>query len=520
MENKRKNRSLLLFLVSNYFLGLGSIMAQPAIQWQRAFGGSDSDEATSVQQTQDGGYIVSGSTISFDGDVIGNHGGGDYWVLKLSETGQLGWKKTFGGTNNEGCYKVRPTSDGGYILAGYTYSNGGQVSGNHGDIDAWIVKINASGVIQWQKCFGGTKWDEAWSIVETFDGGYAFIGFTNSNNGDVSGLHGALDFWVVRLTNSGDLVWQKALGGSGIDQGYVIKQTADGGFIVAGESQSSNGDVSEENQGGDYWVVKLSENGEIEWGRLFGGLGLDRPNDIWQRNDGSYLVFGHVSFGGGDVEQHFGGYDWWLIQIDMFGNLLWEKTYGGSGEDWSGSICAAYGGGFVLAGSTNSKDGDVLDNDGGIDFLMLKVDSVGNLVWQVTYGGTKGEQCFSVDQTLDGGYITAGFAWSNNGDVSGVHGDSDFWIVKLAPETSSTQTPTAIPLNLYPNPATQWITLNLPIIEQNMQVSITDEQGKLLQSRTIRTDEKLDIAALPPGIYWVSAASKSGQVYAGKFVKR
>ncbi|MBN8676667.1 MAG: T9SS type A sorting domain-containing protein [Chitinophagales bacterium] len=113
----------------------------------------------------------------------------------------------------------------------------------------------------------------------------------------------------------------------------------------------------------------------------------------------------------------------------------------------------------------------------------------------------------------------AGYARSNNGDVSGNHGSIDYWIVKLSPETSSTQSPTAIPLNLYPNPATQWITLNLPIVEQNMQVSITDEQGRLLLSRSIRTDEKLDIAALPLGVYWVSAVSKSGQVYAGKFVK-
>ncbi|MBL7806604.1 MAG: T9SS type A sorting domain-containing protein [Saprospiraceae bacterium] len=509
-----------IILILGLYIGLCvGLRAQPTIQWQRAFGGSDSDDAYSVQQTLDGGYIVSGSTVSIDGDVFGNHGGSEYWVLKLNEDGQLSWKKTYGSSNNEGCYKSIQTSDGGFVLAGFTNSNSGQVSGNHGDLDAWIVKINATGGIQWQKCFGGTLWEEAWSITETNDGGFVFAGRTSSTDGDVTGFHGALDFWVVKISNDGEIQWQKALGGSDIDLGYVVKQTSDAGYIIIGESLSNDGDAHGANGNGDYWVVKLNPSGQIVWTHLLGGPSLDRANDVWETEDGSFVVFGHITNDGGDVSTHYGGYDWWLIKIDATGDLVWEKTYGGSKDDFSRSIFQTSDGGFVMAGSTNSKDGDVQDNDGGVDFLLIRIDSSGNILWQKTLGGTMGERAYSISGTADGGYVTAGFAWSNNGDVSGVHGVSDYWIVKLAPETATTQTPAAIPLNLYPNPATQWITLNLPIIEQNMQVNITDEQGKLLLTRTIRTDEKLDIAVLPRGVYWVSAVSKSGQVYAGKFVK-
>jgi hypothetical protein len=510
---------ILKLFYSVVFNAGGPLKAQTTLQWQRAFGGSDSEEAFSVKQTLDGGYIVAGGTISNNGDVFGNHGGGDFWVIKLSENGQLAWKKAYGGSNNENCYDVALTTDGGYILAGYTYSNNGQVMGNHGDIDAWIVKINSSGTIQWQKCFGGSGWDEAWSISQTMDGGFVFVGRTNSTDGDVSGFHGALDIWAVKLSFEGEIQWQKALGGSGIDLGYEIKQTSDGGFIISGESESDDGDASGSNGGGDYWVIKTNETGDVEWQQLLGGTALDRANDVCQLNDGSFVVFGHVSKGGGDVSQHYSGYDLWLVKLSSTGSLIWEKNYGGSGEDFSGEIFPTLDGGFILAGSTNSNDFDVVDNDGGVDVLLFRVDSLGSILWQKTLGGSKGERAYSVQQTTDGGYITAGFAWSNNGDVSGVHGDSDFWIVKLSPETSSTSNPTSIPLNLYPNPARQWITLNLPITEPDMQVSITDELGKQVLSHTIRTDEKLDISALEPGVYWVSALSRSGQVYAGKFVK-
>ncbi|MBN8676663.1 MAG: T9SS type A sorting domain-containing protein [Chitinophagales bacterium] len=266
------------------------------------------------------------------------------------------------------------------------------------------------------------------------------------------------------------------------------------------------------------WVVKLSSEGELEWQKMLGGSSLDWAFYIAITSDGGYAVLGQIGWNDWDISEYFGGFDIWLVKLSELGDIQWEQTFGGSNNDYVGSI-EVVADGFVIAGATQSMDGHAIGNDGGQDLWVLKLDNTGNIIWQNSLGGAQGEWANSIIQTVEGDLVMAGYTRSNNGDVSGNHGSTDFWIVKLAPETSSTQTPAAIPLNLYPNPANQWITLNLPIIEQQMQVSITDEQGRLLQTRMIRTDEKLDIAAHPPGIYWVSAVSKSGKVYAGKFVK-
>ncbi|MBN8676661.1 MAG: T9SS type A sorting domain-containing protein [Chitinophagales bacterium] len=503
----------LLFVV---MYGLG---AQPGIQWQKNLGGNLSDEGTKILQTDDGGFILSGRSYSNNGDVSGNHGAADYWILKLTFDGILDWQKSFGGSGNERCNAISLTSDDGYILAGQASSNNGQVSGNHGDIDCWIVKLDKFGVLEWQRCYGGSNWDEASSVVQTNDGGYAFAGRVSSGDGDVFGYHGAFDFWVVKINSSGEIEWQKPIGGTGVDICYSIKQTLDGGYIVNGESNSNDGDASGLIGSSDYWVVKLSSSGEIEWQKMLGSSSLDRGNDIVQLPTGEYLAFGHISWGDGNVTLAYNGYDYWVAKLSNTGEIIWQHTYGGTGEDFSSQINLTKDGGFIMVGSTNSKDGDITDNNGGVEYLIMKADSLGQLQWQKTLGGTMADRAFGGIQTADEGFILTGYSWSNNGDVGGNKGENDFWIVKLAPETSTTSTPTIIPLNLYPNPASHWITLNLPIIEQDMQVNTTDDQGKLIQSRIIRTDEKLDISAHPPGIYWVSAVSKSGQVYAGKFVK-
>ncbi len=201
-----------------------------------------------------------GGTFSNDGDVSGNHGIVDSWIVKLNSSGDIIWQKCFGGTDDDVAFSIQQTSDGGFIVAGYTSSNDGDVSGNHGGGDYWVVKLDSSGTIQWQKCLGGTDNDEAKSIQQTSDGGYIVAGETWSNDGDVSGNHGNSDYWVVKLNSSGDIEWQKCLGGTVKDIAKTIQQTSDGGFIVAGYTNSNDGDVSGIH--GDYydfWVVKLNK---------------------------------------------------------------------------------------------------------------------------------------------------------------------------------------------------------------------------------------------------------------------
>jgi hypothetical protein len=183
----------------------------------KSFGGSGFEYASSIKQTPDGGYIVAGSTQSYDGDVSGNHGGYDCWVLKLSSEGDVEWTKTLGGSKSDNANSVDVTSDGSYVVAGSTESNDGDVSGNHGSTDFWVVKLSSKGIIQWQKCFGGSGSENANSIQQTSDNGYIVSGYSSSDDGDVTGNHGEGDYWVVKLSSEGIIQWEKCLGGSAED---------------------------------------------------------------------------------------------------------------------------------------------------------------------------------------------------------------------------------------------------------------------------------------------------------------
>jgi hypothetical protein len=283
------------------------------------------EQAKSIQQTSDGGYIVAGYTQSNDGDVSANHGNFENyecWIVKLSPIGNIQWQKCLGGSDLDRAYSIQKTSDGGYIVAGYTYSNDGDVSGNHGGGDCWIVKLLPTGNIQWQKCLGGSGYDYANSIQQTSDGGYIVGGYTNSNDGDVSGYHSNLsggrktsDSWIVKLSPTGSMQWQKCLGGSADDYASSIQQTSDKGYIVAGYAASIDGDVSGNHGGGDCWVVKLSPTGNIKWQKCLGGNDCDYASSIRQTPDGGYIVAGVTDSTSGQVSGNHGGYDFWIVKL-------------------------------------------------------------------------------------------------------------------------------------------------------------------------------------------------------------
>ena len=204
-------RRSIMFALSLTLL-ISFCFAQPSIVWQKCLGGSSTDYALSIRQTTDGGSIVAGSSFSNDGDVSGNHGYDDYWVVKLNSVGEIVWQKSLGGSYHDYAYSIRQTTDGGFIIAGWSESNDGDVSGHHGSTDYydyWVVKLNSAGEIEWQKCLGGSDGDVAWSIHQTSDGGFIVAGHSNSNDGDVSGWHEGYDdiggnplpdYWVVKLS--------------------------------------------------------------------------------------------------------------------------------------------------------------------------------------------------------------------------------------------------------------------------------------------------------------------------------
>ncbi|MEN6513014.1 PKD domain-containing protein [Methanoculleus sp.] len=454
----------------------------PEIEWQRCLGGSLEDYGRSVQQTSDGGYILTGWTNSTDSAVGENHGGIDIQIVKLDTKGSVQWQRCYGGSGDDSGAAVRETGDGGYILIGSIASNDGDVSGNHGGDDVWVARLDMSGTILWQRCLGGVMDDWGMSIQQTADGGYILTGCTQSNGDDVSGNHGGGDVWVVRLSASGDIQWQRCLGGSDYESGYAIQQASDGGYILIGETWSNDGDVSGkhgDDWNSDVWVVKLDATGNINWQRCLGGSDYEAGYAIQQTSDGGYILIGETWSNDGNVSGKHGS-EWesdaWVVKLDATGNINWQRCLGGSGSGSGDSIQQANDGGYILAGSTSSIDGDVSGTHGderNSDIWVVKLDATGNINWQRCLGGLESEWGESVQQAADGGYILTGDTWSNDGDVNGNHGARDAWVVKLAsddpvpvhpPTTNFTANTTSGPAPLTvrftdtsPNSSTAWL---------------------------------------------------------------
>jgi len=369
-----------------------------SVSWQRCLGGSERDCAHSVRQTSDGGYIVAGESGSNDGDVSGRHGGSDAWIVKLDADGALSWQRCLGGSSRDQAESIQQTSDGGYIFAGYTWSNDGDVSGSHSPInypDAWVVKLDADGKLVWQRCLGGTLDDFAYSIQQTSDGGYIVAGYTMSSKGDVSDKHGGYDVWVVKLDTDGMIAWQKCLGGVSNDLAYSIQQTSDGGYIIAGytgskSTASDDGDVSGSHGGDDAWVVKLDTDGALIWQRCIGGVSGDYAECVQQTADNGYIVAGRTHASHGNISS----FDFWVVKLDAKGTITWQKSFGGSEQDAAYDVQQTLDGGYIVAGYTQSNDDDASGSyviASEHDAWVVRLDANGTIIWQRSLGEKAGK---------------------------------------------------------------------------------------------------------------------------------
>ncbi len=377
---------------------ISTAIAQPVIEWEKNYGGIDSEWAESVQQTSDGGYVVAGYIWGGDSSRW------DVYVLKLDPNGNVEWEKNYGGG---GAYSVQQTSDGGYIVAGS--------SGDAGDV--YVLKLDPNGNVEWEKNYGGSHTEVAESVQQTSDGGYVVAGYTMTDSG-------YYDVLVLKLDSNGNVEWSKTYGGSYVDGAHSVQQTSDGGYIIAGDTASFG-------NGEQVYILKLDRNGNVAWEKTYGESSSgESGQSIQQTSDGGYIVAGGVEYDSGYT-------DVWILKLDSNGNIQWQKAYGGAGDDWAMAIQQTSDGGYIAAGYT-------MTDSGGRDVYVLKLDPNGNVEWSKTYGGSNYDMGYSVHQTLDDGYIVAGETRSFS------NGLSDVWILKLSSDTAPQNQPPVASFAFYP----------------------------------------------------------------------
>lgn len=507
-------------------------LTAPAIEWERCFGGSNIDQGNSISVTNDGGYIFSGCTSSVDGDILMADGVScDYWYAKIDAAQNIIFKWNPGGVAYDIARSAFQTSDGGYFIGGSADSYNGDVTcskANFFQADFWVLKLDGSGNVQWELCYGGTQPDYYGSGAEVAGSGYVFCGSTSSNNDDVSGNHGSSDFWLAKTDYAGAIQWAKCYGGTDYENAYDVKVCADGGYIIVGFTESQDGDITGYHGGLDGWAVKTDSGGNVQWAKCFGGAGLEEFYKVIQLSNGNFVMAGWTDSNDGDISFLHGSTfqeDAWLVTTDVNGNLLWSRTYGGDSVEEFTSLLQDARGNIDAVGYSLSNNGDLPGNFGSFDYWLAGIDTNGTLLWDGIYGGSADDVCADVAATSDGGLIVNGSTNSEDGEVTGFHDFYgffyiDFWVVKFS-SVVGINDPVKPALMVYPTLAHDLIQLTgLCFQEKGMQLKVISADGKQMLSKKIKQSSELVINAssFPQGIYFIEATCSQTKLVA-KFMK-
>lgn len=536
-----------VFCSSGLLCIIGFTTYSQDILWEKSYGGKHSEYLFDAQPTADYGFILAGSSLSnkTGNKTDDNHGDLDYFIWKMDEKGELDWQKSFGGSGFDLLQSIKNTRDGGFILAGSSSSavSFQKKDSCRGNTDFWIIKLDAKGNEQWQRTIGGIGQDELLCAFQTRDGGYILGGSSSSNfltpKGGIEkqsekekvldvkldlyakseNSRGNMDYWIVKLDKVGVVEWQKTYGGEYADLLRSIEQTKDGGYVLGGYSNSSiSGDRTEALNGiGDFWVLKVSSNGTIEWQRAYGGLGDNQLYVIHQTEDSGFIAGGNsnsitpLTTKGGMVSS---GIDYWVLQLDEMGNVLWSQTYDFGKVDILTSLVENKDHTFLIGGyakSESARNASNLkglkiksDKDGINDYIALKISSTGEQLWSTTVGSSGEDILRKLIETRDGGYLLAGTSDGNaSKDKNVSFGSNDFWVVKLKDKTKAKVI--KVDIEAIPNPTTTFTNVIIGYEFESGTATVVDMMGRILQQFTITSRTvPLDLSRYPDGVYIVN----------------
>lgn len=534
-----------IFITFFLILVTCNVVAQiPEIDWMKRYGGISNDLFSSLIVTTDGGLLLGGTSNS---DISGNKTANrigwnqDYWVVKTDILGAIQWQQTIGGGSSDlfndleaDILKVvRQAVDGGYFLGGNSDSPifGSKTVPNYGFQDYWIVKLNSQGGMLWQANIGGSNYDECFALEPTPDGGCIVGGFSQSgiSGNKIDANRGGKDYWVVKLNSMGQIQWQKTYGGAGLDILYAIVVLDNNDYILTGISTSniSGEKTANSKGGGDFWILKINQEGTIIWQKTIGGNSADAPYNALKVNDG--FVFGGTSYSdiSFDKSQNSRGeIDYWLVKTDFDGNVLWDKTFGGDLDDYLlDFLVLADGSGFVLAGVSRSPvsgDKTVL-NYGQSDGWVIKTDQNGELLWQKGIGGSFLDGFSEVVQLPNQSIVLGGNSFSPiSGNITDAGFNStDYWLVNLVAEQLNNNNVVLSNFNIYPNPTNKDVTVNFGKSQEKITVLVYNSLAQVVQKLAFSNTDQISFSINnPPGIYFLKMINQVGYEYQCKILKK
>jgi len=405
----------------------------------QTFGGSLEDIAHGIKTTEDGGFVIIGNTLSTDGDFnTKTRSGSDIFLMKFDPTFQLEWTETYGGSEDDRGHDVVQLTDGGFAIIGYSMSDDGDASENKGQHDNWLLRTDSKGKLLWEKSFGFLGHDHAYNIITTSDGGLFFNGFLDvtASNGEgqdgkqysKSSRHGVGEFWCHKLDINGNLQWRRYFGGTSNDRSYDAIETHNGDFVLVGATESQDVDILNPRGSYDIWVIKIDAKGNLLWEKSIGGSGYDKGNAVIETPNGSYLVVGQSFSSDGDIKAAAGSSDIVLATLSATGQLLALKTFGGAGFETALALEQRTDGTLIIIGNKspqrNISTDVILDNDVALYYTLPN----GSLINTTSLAGPGLDEGNDLILTREGKVIVVGSTESNAGDFAYTRGEKDIFV--------------------------------------------------------------------------------------------